>query len=138
MNKTWWLESKGEIGDHLKESLDKIISTERYYPYIKDQVNNDVPNQPVTYNMYGAINENALYCKMGVDGKTYYGKINSGLFWPAMVDRIWGMDQMDAHYLNWLTDMMCYVYLGDKTQEAVLDLWDVNFAKMKEAKSVSS
>lgn len=132
MNTEYWNHLEGKIGEEIKQEINNLIESKNYYPYIKDSIQNDAPKWgQIIYNGYADLGTEFLYMTLTNKDQTFYGKIKSPLKWPAMIDRIWCMDRMDAQAYNWLSDIMCSVYLEGKTQEEVFETWDKNFAAEK-------
>ena len=141
MNSDWWKSQEGEIGSHIKTELDKLIESKQYYPFKKDH-EQDAGSwketygiNKVKYSCYGDLQNNLLYGTMEVNNEIYYGKIKSGLFWPHMRDRLFGMDMQDATWFNWLTDIMCYIYVEGKTFNEVMEIWDRDFKLEQEKRN---
>lgn len=119
--KDWFIEQDAEIGQHLKEELEKLIESKKYYQYVKDSKSDNGLN---IYNAYGDYENNRLYMTITVGDKIGYGRVKSGVFWPAMIDRMFGIDQQDSQWLSFLGDALCYIYDENHTLEEWMDQTD--------------
>ncbi len=85
----------------------------------------------VSYHAIGSIDDNKLFLELSFNKNKYYGSINSGVLYPKMIDRCFGIDQQDGYYLNMLSDVMCLMFLYDKKMslEEAIEYKELNKAK---------
>ena len=129
MNTRCWNELEGDVGPHLKPELDAVLASKRFYPYIKDHKQSGhwpppIGDKELVYCCYGALDTDTLYGTLTVDDVTHYAKQRSPVAYPVMEDRLFGMDRDDSVAFNWLTDMLCSLYIEGKTKEETLAIWD--------------
>jgi hypothetical protein len=109
------------IGEHLKLELESLINSGEFYPYVVDSYSDDKLN---ICNVYGDFKNDRLYMTLTNNGNVYYGRINSGIIHPSMIDRKFGIDKQDSDWLGKLADVLAYVYVEKHTLEQWIDAID--------------
>lgn len=135
MNSNWWKHLDGKIGNEIKNEIRDLLNSKQFYIFVENHVQ-DGPYGKITYNCYGDINTNTLFATMKLNNRLFYAKIKSGLINPPMKDRLFGFDQMDAQSFNWMTDILCHVYIEGKTEDEVMKIWDEEWNKYIKQKSI--
>lgn len=98
----------------VEEELADLLKSKNFYPYGEQKPK----SFDFTWTTYADIANNRLYLEMKFDdGRRFVGRINSGLIWPAMIDRFWGIDQGDTNFVGYLSDIMLDVYVEKQTLE---------------------
>ncbi|NVM37760.1 MAG: hypothetical protein HWN81_19370 [Candidatus Lokiarchaeota archaeon] len=119
MQKELWKYFNGEVGENVKSDYDAL---ELFWPYVKDDKQGEM-----LYNVRGDFQNGILYMTCQYDGKTAYGRIDSPIESPKMVDRAFGMDKDDAVFCGWLSDMILSTQFEGCTEEQILESWQNDF-----------
>ncbi len=83
-----------ESADDPVARLAALLRTDKYIPFHVDLPDKEFPY--VTLSIYGAVQTNELFVRLTNGISTFVEVIDSPLFAPAMADRIFGMDALDA------------------------------------------
>jgi hypothetical protein len=87
-----------------EERLAELLRSEKTFPY-----HENIPDKEFSFvklSIYGAPDTNELFVKLTNGRDTFVEVIQSGLLWPAMADRIFGMDVEDSRDAFNLADRM--------------------------------
>jgi hypothetical protein len=84
--------------------LAELLRTKGMIPYYEDVPDKEVSY--VKYSIYGAPKTNELFVKLTNGKVTFVESVKSRLDFPAMADRIFGMDILDHEDALALTDRM--------------------------------
>ena len=109
------------IGQHLKTALESLINSGEFYPYVVNSYSDDKLN---VYNAYGDFKNNRLYMTLTNNGDIHYGRIDSGIVHPPMIDRKFGIDKMDSNWLSRLGDALAYICIENHSLEEWIDAID--------------
>jgi hypothetical protein len=93
-------QSESPAADRLAE----LLRAEKAFPY-----HVDLPDKEFSYvklSIYGAPETNELFVKLTNGRVTFVEAVKSGLLYPAMADRIFGMDVLDSQVAFNLADAM--------------------------------
>ncbi|MBE2213504.1 MAG: hypothetical protein IAE82_06500 [Opitutaceae bacterium] len=91
-------------GSETAARLEALLKAGRVIPYMEN-----IPDREFTYvtcSVFGAPDTDELFVRLSNGRVTFVEAIESGLVYPAMADRIFGMDVQDQHDAFNLADRM--------------------------------
>ena len=119
MDKQLWKFFEGTVGDSVGEEYMALEKEGLSWPYVEDDMQGEM-----LYNVRGDFQNGILYMKCELEGETAYGRIDSPIAEPKMIDRPFGMDKDDATFCCWLSDMILCTQFENCTEEQVLESWE--------------
>lgn len=122
MNRELWQKFRGQVGEEVGSEFKNIEENGISWPYVKNDKQGEV-----IYNVRGDFNNGVLYMSCEHDGDFAYGRIDSPIADPPMIDRCLGMDPDDATFCNWLSDMILSTQFEGCTEEQILKSWEEDF-----------
>jgi hypothetical protein len=84
--------------------LSELLRSENAIPYHVDFPDKEFSH--IKLSIYGAPETNELFVKLTNGTATFVETVKSGLLYPAMADRIFGMDVLDSQLAFNLADAM--------------------------------
>jgi hypothetical protein len=85
------------------DRLNEKIEQQRYYPYIESE-DKEFPN--VKWFVYGLIDTEELLIAVANTTKIFYEVVRSPVYFPKMIDRVWGIDIDDNQVAIEISDKL--------------------------------
>jgi hypothetical protein len=96
--------AEAENHDSPAERLRRHLRGRDCIPYYEDQPDTEFPR--VKYSVYGVPKTNELFVQVSNGTLTFVDVVKSALIWPAMGDRVFGIDVDDDRLAKRLADQM--------------------------------
>ena len=119
MTKQLWKQFEGKVGDSVEPEFKELKENGIFWHYVKNDMQGEM-----LYNVLGDFQKGILYMSCELDGKAAYGRIDSPISKPKMVERAFVMDPDDALFCGWLSDMILCTQFEGCTEEQVLESWE--------------
>lgn len=119
MTRELWATFEGKIGKTVMPEFNKLKEDGIFWHYVKDSKQGEM-----LYNVLGDAQNGILYMSCELDGETAYGRIDSPIASPPMIERAFGMDKDDASFCGWLSDMILCTQFENCTEDQVLESWE--------------
>jgi len=119
MDRKLWKYFEGKVGKEIGVEYKELEENGVSWRYVEDDKQGEM-----LYNVRGDFQNGILYMTCEIDGEVAYGRIDSPIESPKMIDRVFGMDADDATFCGWLSDMILCTQFEGCTEEQVLESWE--------------
>lgn len=119
MTKQLWKQFEGRAGSSVESEFKQLKKRGSFWHYVKDDMQGEM-----MYNVLGDAQNGILYMSCELEGETAYGRIDSPISEPKMIERFLAMDPDDAEFCCWLSDMILCTQFEGCTEDQVLESWE--------------